>query len=1052
MPDIEQNDETRVAVVHGDLLNLNNYAMLLTLNRIHRIVLEDEITADSLYDMNQYPENVALISILHFGKQLPSIVHLLIEKSKRTPFVVWLFVMLQRTNKHSCNWEEITDNLRRTSDSRMCIDFSDSNSPRTSTENGNSSRNSVGHFSVDHLRELDEDMSSELSDDEVKERTVSATLSPDNDHSEQSEESEKVCSRQQTTRVSDGIEEVSRVRSKSARFNDRNESDSKRQQSARMNDHNEEVQRIHLHITREIDAFEAVTRSNQQSVRIDNEREEVRRILPQIDRINDENEIGWDHRQSTRVQNKSEEVKMLPPQIDQVREENEVSLRRQQSTRITNGNEEIVRVRPQIARTNDTKQVSLKHQQSARIEKCDETDDSEDIEKGFTFPDEENEEVARARSHIDRVNEKNESVTWNREQSVRIDDEHEEVGRIRPQIDRINDREMRPKSVQLQRDRSPPDFGQILDEINESVTRLRHDVSRDNHRQEAVTKTDREIGRLSDGIEENMTIRAQVGRANNKEEAVLRNQPTVSRFNDENETFTLHREQSTRIESEMEEFAGNDPQSDRVKHEHEVVKRSLKQNTRVRDEIEESDVHVAETEQFQKLILKQKHETKTSNVRIDAQNKEIGKLQNDKKRLMAQVESLQCNVKRFGSIKEELRKLMMKSEQVIHTKDGEIKKLNGKLCQIQAEHRALLNGKEREWARMECQYRKSHQEITEHCQEMEKIVGGARLENENLNAEIDGFQKAMKLKDQDIERLKAKLQQNEKINGSLQCQRKQNEDLLRVIEDKDIKIELLREKDDENDLGRDHQQSTRVQNESEEVKMLRPQIDQVREENEVSLRRQQSTRTANGNEEIVRIRPQIVRINDTNNITLKRRQSARMEKCDETDDSEDIEKGFTFPDEENEEGTRVRSHIDRVNEKNETITWNREQSVLIEYEHEEVGRILRQEDGNPVENDSNPVINRCHTNLSKEPKQRSNWTETIHQIDDKPENMVSQRICTCLVEKLDVLHQGMEQPLDEIIKQNKILRRVYKQRFCCNFKHLNALRCKKCRDNITDKG
>ena len=146
LPDTEQTHQSEVAVVHGDLLNLDNhtikgnYTMILALDRIHRIVLEDDETTKYCYDMGQYPDNVALISVFHSGKPLPSIVHLLMDRTKRKDFAVWLIVMLQRIDRHTADWEETIDKLQRISGSRMSINFGDLNSSETPSRGGSSSK------------------------------------------------------------------------------------------------------------------------------------------------------------------------------------------------------------------------------------------------------------------------------------------------------------------------------------------------------------------------------------------------------------------------------------------------------------------------------------------------------------------------------------------------------------------------------------------------------------------------------------------------------------------------------------------------------------------------------------------------------------------------------------------------------------------------------------------------------------------------------------------------------------------------------------------------
>ena len=145
LPDTEQTHESEVAVVHGNVLNLDNHTIkdnntkLLALDRIHRIVLEDDLTTKSSYDMTQYPGNMALISLFHSGKPLPSIVHLLMDKRKRSDFAVWLIMMLQRIDKHTADWEQTIGQLQSLSDSRMPIDFSDLHSSQTCPQRRGSS-------------------------------------------------------------------------------------------------------------------------------------------------------------------------------------------------------------------------------------------------------------------------------------------------------------------------------------------------------------------------------------------------------------------------------------------------------------------------------------------------------------------------------------------------------------------------------------------------------------------------------------------------------------------------------------------------------------------------------------------------------------------------------------------------------------------------------------------------------------------------------------------------------------------------------------------------
>ena len=208
-----------------------------------------------------------------------------------------------------------------------------------------------------------------------------------------------------------------------------------------------------------------------------------------------------------------------------------------------------------------------------------------------------------------------ERFSLNRPRSVRVNNNNEEIATTQNVVGRYtdtNEASNRQQSVRIR-------------EKNESVTSSRHNV----------TKTDRQTGRFSDGVEENTTIRAQVGRANHKE-SVIRNQPSISRFNDENETFTLHREQSTRIER-------NDPKIGRVKHEHEEIKRSRQQNTRVSDSKRQQSgrmnnhneevrrIHPYITREIDQLaVLTRNHQ---QSVRIDDEHEEIRRIRQQMDRI-----------------------------------------------------------------------------------------------------------------------------------------------------------------------------------------------------------------------------------------------------------------------------------------------------------------------------------------------------------------------------------------------------------------------------------
>ena len=799
LPDTEQTHESEVAVVHGDLLNLDNhtikdnYTMLLALDRIHRIVLEDDITTESSYDMRRYPDNVALISLLHTGKPLPAIVHLLMDKTKRKDFAVWLIVMLQRIDKHTADWEETIEKLQRISDSRMSIDFSDSktSSRRRSSTGYSAASNS---FSKDHHVAWEQEEQQPQTIENTPSTSLKTgkldTMDSDMDSLLQNNKVQKDLSASQNTR-----ETAAKLIQSTWRNSREKQSigvhDIQHYQGAQLGLADEglinckTLKRI-LKLENIEEIYVGKMSQTLQEMKSQESNEKYFSIIGQIgsrQKIFDLEVVDESVRRSViqQITQKLVDMNLMDP-----------NYRRRVHRSILSLDEEgcfAFHIRPKSGeekRQNSTDEWDVKSasNKSYSLDTVSTVLSKKRLSDSKSVLDPESSHSIFGNNR--RLPQCDHLRNFRRHQ-IELDCRSWEKQHKVESSFSFNTDFLSKKKCECSGEENNIDYlteQSTLDpctamEYDKRMNRCNEMIQFDGDKHLIVASKNRELNSLKRMVERLCADNEKLRQCREGEKDKSRElQKRLCHVLKQNECF---RDKSKKDAKEQQKLSS----------ELDLKKKDIR---RLRNDLKKSKkTHTAETKQFQKLIVKQKDEVKALNVHIDAQNKQIGKLQNGKKTLMAQVNSLQCNVKRLKSVKEKLKKMVMDSKRVIDTKDGEIKNLNDNLCQIQAELRVLLDLKEK-WERMECQYKQKHQDIKEQSHEMEKMVGGARLENENLKFEIRRLQRAIKPKDRDIERLKAKLQENDKINASLQCQKKENEDLLKVIEDKDIEIETLQEK------------------------------------------------------------------------------------------------------------------------------------------------------------------------------------------------------------------------------------------------------------------